>query len=143
MTHVSLCAKTQPRRPLPRVTAASVVYQADMAATLRRQVPHPGDILVAVREQKEVNLRMALQSSVQRREKGLLAITLMGLGKVPSGVIILVQVWRRELLGSPLLKRGHIVADCERSSPFLAERSVGIPENSLSQGDENTICQAG
>src|SRR5215813_3796769 len=143
MTHIGFCAKIQPRIPLPQVTATGVVYQTDMPATLRRQFRNPGDILVAVRKQKEVNIRIALQGSVQRRKKAILAITSMGLGEVPCGVIVLVQVWQRELPGSPLLKRGHIVADCDGGAPFLAERSSGIPENSLGQGDDNRIRQAG
>src|SRR4029434_2984781 len=142
MTHVSFCAETQPRRPLPQVTAARVVYQTDMVATLRRQFRRPVDILVAVREQKEVNLLIVLKSIVKSIEKGVLAIPSLGLGEIPGGVIILIQVWQRELLGSPLLKRGHIVAECEGGSPFLAERDSGIPENSLSQGDDHRVRQA-
>src|SRR5262245_1780107 len=143
MTHVSFCPKIHPGRPLPQVPATSVVYQTDMAATLRRQFRHPVDILIAVREQKEIDLRIALQGSVQSRDKGVLAIPPMSLGEIPCGVIISFQVGQRELLGSPLLKRRHIIADCEGGAPLFAERRASIPENSLGQGNDYRICQAG
>src|SRR5262245_19349334 len=114
-----------------------------MAATLRRQFRHPVDILIAVREQKEIDLRIALQSRVHSRDKGVLAIPSMSLGEIPCCVIISFQVGQRELLGSPLLKRRHIIADCEGGSPLFAERRASIPENSLGQGNDYCICQAG
>src|SRR5262249_55942401 len=58
------------------------------------------------------------------------------------GVIISFQVGQRELLGPPLLKRRHIVSDCEGGSPLFAQRRVSIPENSLGQGNDYRICHA-
>src|SRR5262245_65022054 len=109
MTHVRFCPEIHPGRPLPQVPATSVIYKTDMAATLRRQFRHPVDILIAVREQKEIDLRIALQSSVQSRDKGVPAIPSMSLGEIPCGVIISFQVGQRELLGSSLLKVGNII----------------------------------
>src|SRR5262249_35561283 len=113
-----------------------------MAATRRRQFRHPVDILIAVSEQKEIDLRIALKGSIQSRDKGVLAIPSMSLGEIPCGVIISFQVGQRELLGPPLLKRRHIVSDCEGGSPLFAQRRVSIPENSLGQGNDYRICHA-